>query len=163
MKFIIKKEISAYFQTPFGFVFVGMFLLLSGITFSTYNLMGGSGDLNGMFGLLGNISFMIFPILTMKLFAEERKNGTENVLLTSKLSITDIVVGKYISAVFVFVVALLATVVYVGIIATYGYANYGGIIASYLGFFLLGITMIAVCVFTSSLADNQVTDRKSVV
>ena len=52
---------------------MGIFLVLSGIMFLTYNLLGGGGDLNGMFGLLSNISFMIFPILTIKLFADERK------------------------------------------------------------------------------------------
>ena len=157
MWYVLKKEVRAYFSTPFGFVFMGIFLLLSGLSFSTYNLMGGNGDLNGMFGLLCNMSFMVFPTLTMKLFAEERKNGTEDLLLTSRLSITEIVLGKYFAAGILFLATLLLTVVYVVIIGIYGFPNLGGILASYIGFFILGMTMIAVCIFASSLADNQVT------
>lgn len=157
MMYLWKKEVSAYFSTPFGFVFMGIFLLLSGLAFTTSNLLGGNGDLSGMFGLLANMSFMTFPVLTMKLFAEERRSGTEQLLLTSRLSIPAIVVGKFLAAVTVFVATLLATVVYVGIIITHGFPNLGGIAASYAGYFLLGMAMIAVCTFASSLADNQVT------
>ena len=154
---IFKKEVSAYFSTPFGFIFMGIFLLLSGIVFSTYNLVGGGGDLSGMFGLLANMSFMTYPVLTIKLFAEERRAGTEQLLLTSRLSATDIVLGKYLAAGFVFLATLAVTGVYVIILKTYGFPDLLAIAGSYIGFFLLGMAFIAVCTFTSSLADNQVT------
>lgn len=157
MIFIFKKEVSAYFSTPFGFIFMGIFLLLSGIVFSTYNLVGGGGDLFGMFGLLANMSFMTYPVLTIKLFAEERRAGTEQLLLTSRLSVTDIVLGKYLAAGFVFLATLAVTGVYVIILKTYGFPDLLAIAGSYIGFFLLGMAFIAVCTFTSSLADNQVT------
>lgn len=157
MIFIFKKEVSAYFSTPFGFIFMGIFLLLSGIVFSTYNLVGGGGDLSGMFGLLANMSFMTYPVLTIKLFAEERRAGTEQLLLTSRLSATDIVLGKYLAAGFVFLATLAVTGVYVIILKTYGFPDLLAIAGSYIGFFLLGMAFIAVCTFTSSLADNQVT------
>ena len=154
---IFRKEISAYFSTPFGFIFVGIFLLLSGVVFTTYNLLGGGGDLNGMFGLLSNISFMIFPILTIKLFADERRYGMEGLLLTSRLSSAQIVIGKYLAACFVFLVTLAITLIYVGILKTYGFPYMASIVGAYLGFILLGAACIAVCTFTSSLADNYVT------
>jgi ABC-2 type transport system permease protein len=154
---IFRKEVSAYFSTPFGFIFMGIFLLLSGIVFATYNLMGAGGDLNGMFGLLSNISFMIFPVLTIKLFADERRNGTEQLLLTSRLTPTQIVLGKYFAAGFVFLATLAVTGVYVVILASYGYPDFSAIAGSYFGFFLLGMAFIAVCTFASSLADNYVT------
>lgn len=154
---IWKKEVSAYFSTPFGFIFMGIFLLLSGIVFATYNLVGGAGDLRGMFGLLSNMSFMIFPILTIKLFAEERRAGTEPLLLTSRLTSADIVLGKYLAAGSVFVLTLVVTVVYVLILQIFGYPDLQAIAATYFGFFLLGMTLIAVCTFMSSLADNYVT------
>ena len=157
MYYLWKKEVSSYFATPFGFVFMGIFLLLSGLSFTTSNLLGGNGDLSGMFGLLSNMSFMTFPVLTMRLFGEERRAGTENLLLTSRLTIPQIVLAKYLAAVTVFLITMLATLVYVGIIVTYGYPNLGALAASYLGYILLGTAMIAVCTFTSSLADNQVT------
>ena len=154
---VLKRELNAYFSTPFGFVFLGIFLLLSGISFTTYNLVGGGGDMAGMFSLLSNMSFMVFPILTMKLFAEDRKSGTEQLLVSSRLSLTAIVVGKYLAAVLVLVTALLVTGVYVAILVTYGYPNLGGIAGAYLGYLVLGMAMIAVCTFASSLAENQVT------
>ena len=154
---IIKKELATYFTTPFGFVFMGIFLLLSGLTFTMSNLLGGNGDLLGMFGLLANISFMTFPILTMRQYSEERKAGTEHLLLSSRLSVTSIVLGKYIAALIVFMLTLLATSVYAIIIISYGTPNIGGLLASYIGFFLFGSAMIAVCSFTASFTENQVT------
>lgn len=157
MLYIIKKEMETFFTTPFGFVFMGIFLLLSGLTFTMSNLLGGNGDLLGMFGLLANISFMTFPILTMRQYSEERKAGTEHLLLSSKLSIWDIVLGKYIAALSVFLLTLVATFVYAVILLCYGTPNIGGLFASYLGFFLFGSAMIAVCSFIASFTENQVT------
>ena len=157
MKYLYKKELSVYFATPFGFVFMGVFLVLSGIMFTIYNLLGGNGDMAGTFDLLKNLAFIIFPILTMKLFAEERQSGTEMVLVTSKLKITDIVLAKFLAALTLFAITLAATLVYVVIIAAYGDPNAGALASSYLGFFLLGMSMTAVCTFISSLADNQIT------
>jgi len=157
MFYIIKKEIETYFTTPFGFIFMGIFLILSGLTFTISNLLGGNGDLLGMFGLLANISFMTFPILTMRQYSEERKAGTEHLLISSRLSLTDIVLGKYIAALAVFLLTLAATGVYAVIIMIYGAPNIGGLLASYLGFFLFGGAMIAVCGFIASFAENQVT------
>lgn len=154
---MVKKEFETYFTTPFGFVFMGIFLLLSGLTFTMSNLLGGNGDLLGMFGLLANISFMTFPILTMRQYSEERKAGTEHLLLSSGLSVSSVVLGKYIAALLVFLLTLLATGVYAVIIIGYGTPNIGGLLASYLGFFLFGSAMIAVCSFTASFAENQVT------
>lgn len=152
-----KKEVSSFFTTPFGFVFIGIFLLLSGLTFTTSNLLGGNGDLAGMFGLLSNMSFMTFPILTMKQYAEERKAGTEQLLFSSRLKIHQIVLAKYLAALTVFVLTLLATATYVIVIVSYGSPNIGGILASYFGFFLLGSALIAICTLASSLSENQVT------
>jgi ABC-2 type transport system permease protein len=157
MFIVFKKEVSTYFSTPFGFIFMGIFLLLSGIMFFTYNLLGGGGDLNGFFGLLSNISFMIFPILTIKLFTDERKAGTEQLLMTSRLSPLQIVLGKYLAAVFVFVASLAATLVYVIILKIYGFPDLKAIAASYIGFILLGMSFTAVSTFTSAIADNYVT------
>ncbi len=157
MVYLIRREVSNYFSTPFGFVFIGIFLILSGISFVTYNLLGGGGDMAGTFSLLSSMSFMIFPVLTMKLFSEERNTGTEQLLLTSRLSIPQIVLGKYLAALCVVLAALSTTLVYVAIIGSYGYPNFGSIWATYLGYLLLAMSMTAVCIFTASLAENQVT------
>lgn len=153
---VMRKEIEAYFTTPFGFVFIGIFLLLAGLTFTMSNLLGGNGDLLGMFGLLANVSFMTFPILTMRQYSEERKAGTEHLLLSSRLSVSGIVLGKYFAALTVFLLTLLATAAFPIILVIFGDPNVGGIFASYLGFFLFGSAMIAVCSFIASFTENQV-------
>ncbi len=152
-----KKEMMTYFTTPFGFVFLGVFLVLSGAMFTIYNLLGGNADLAGTFDLLRNLSFIIFPILTMRLFADERKSGTEMLLVTSRLRMTDIVLGKFLAALSMFIIALAVTLVYVIIISTYGFPNIGALASAYLGFFLLGTAMIAICVFIASVTESQIT------
>ena len=154
---VFKKEINAYFSTPFGFIFMGIFLLVSGIVFTTYNLVGRRADIYGMLGIVCNISITTFPILTMKLLAEERKMGTDHVLLTSRLSVADIIVGKYLAALTVLLVTLLANSVYVVILFAYGEPTVGAIVGAYTGFFLLGAAFTAICMFASSLTENQVT------
>ena len=154
---LYKKELAAYFFSPFGFVFLGVFMLTAGIVFTIYNLLGANGDMAGTFDMLRNFSFILFPTLTMRIFAEERRNGSEQLLMTSRLSITEIVLGKFFAACSVFMAALFVTLVFVGIIFRYGAPNAGFIIASYLGFFLLGMTMIAICTFISSFAETQIT------
>ena len=157
MGILYKKEIETYFRTPFGYVFLGIFLVLSGVMFTIYNLAGGNGDMAGTFDLLKNVSSLLFPVLTMRCFAEERRTGTDRLLTTSKLSYTVIVLAKYLAALTVFAAALAITVVYVVIISIYGSPNYGALAASYLGFFLLGAAMTALCILTSSFAENQIT------
>lgn len=157
MKHLYLKEMDQYFSTPFGFVYLGIFLLLSGVMFTIYNLVGGNGDLAGTFDLLKNVSSMIFPILTMRSFAEERRAGTEQMLLNSRLRCSQIVLAKYLSALSVFLVGLMVTLIYVGIIRSFGSPNYGALAASYLGFILLSAAMIALCLLTASFADNQIT------
>jgi ABC-2 type transport system permease protein len=154
---VFKKEVSIYFHTPFGYVFMGIFLLLSGIVFSIYNLWGAKGDVYGMLGVMNYVSIVIFPILTMKLLAEEKRMATDQILFTSPVSISSIVIGKYLAAVFVYFVTLCATGVYAVFIMIYGKASLGAIVGSYLGFALLGAAYIAICLFTSSLTDSQVT------
>ncbi len=154
---IFKKEVSIYFHTSFGYVFMGIFLLLSGVVFSIYNLWGGKGDIYGMLGVLNYVSIVIFPILTMKLLAEEKRMATEQILFTSPVSLTSIVIGKYLAALFVYFVTLLATGVFAVFILIFGKTSPGAILGSYLGFALLGAAYIAICLFASSLTDSQVT------
>lgn len=154
---VFKKEVSIYFHTSFGYVFMGIFLLLSGIVFSVYNLDGAKGDIYGMFGVLNYVSIVIFPILTMKLLAEEKRMATDQILFTSPVSIPSIVIGKYLAAVFVYFVTLCATGVFAVFILIYGKTSFGAIVGSYFGFALLGAAYIAICLFASSLTDSQVT------
>lgn len=154
---IFKKEVAIYFQTPFGYVFSGLFLLLSGIIFSFYNLYGSRADIFGMLGALNIASIVIFPVLTMKLLSEERKMSTEQLLFTAPVKITSIIIGKYLAALFVFLVTLTATGIFSVFIAIFGKASIGSILGAYFGFAMLGAAYIAICLFASCLTENQVT------
>ncbi|MBR2560562.1 MAG: ABC transporter permease subunit [Eubacterium sp.] len=157
MGLLYKKEMYLFFSTPFGFVFLGFFLLLSGIMFTIYNLVGGNSDMTGMFDLLKNSAFLIFPILTMRSFAEERRLGTEQLLLTSRLNNVQIVLAKYFASLTVFAIGLGCTLFYMIFIRKYGQPNTGLTVAGYFGFFLLGAAMIAVCLLMACFAENQIT------
>ena len=154
---VFKKEVSIYFHTSFGYVFMGIFLLLSGIVFSVYNLWGAKGDIYGMLGVLNYVSIVIFPVLTMKLLAEEKRMATDQLLFTSPVPIASVIIGKYLAAVFMYFVTLLGTGIFAVFILIFGKTSLGAIVGSYLGFALLGAAYIAVCLFASSLTDNQVT------
>lgn len=154
---VFKKEVAVYYQTSFGYVFMGIFLLLSGIVFSIYNLWGAKGDIYGMFGVLNYVSIVIFPILTMKLLAEEKRMATDQILFTSPVPLSSIIIGKYLAAVFVYFVTLCATGVFAVFIIIFGKTSLGALFGSYLGFALLGAAYIAICLFASSLSDSQVT------
>lgn len=154
---IFKKEIYIYFFTPFGYIFSGLFLLLCGIIFSFYNLAGTRADVLGMLGALNMVSIVIFPVLTMKLLAEEKKASTDQLLFTSPVTVTSIIMGKYFAALFVFLITLSATGIFAVFISVFGDTTPGAIIVSYFSFAMLGAAYIAICLFASSLTENQVT------
>ncbi len=154
---IYKKDLFNYFITPFGFIFIGLFLALTGIIFSINNIAAGKGDINGIMGTLNFISIVAFPVLTMKLLAEEKKQSTEQLLFSSTVTFGSIAVAKYLAAVTVFLIALILTGLYVVLIMIFGDISLGSVVVAYIGFALLGCTYISITFLASVLTDNQVT------
>jgi ABC-2 type transport system permease protein len=154
---IFRREIRAYFSSPIGFTFVGFFLLIAGVFFAISNLLSGSPNYTSVLSSLTFVFLFLVPILTMRLLSEETRQKTDQLLITSPLSITGIVVGKYLAAVGVFLITLLITVLYPVIMSFYALGGLGWweILGGYIGFFLLGSSFIAVGLFFSSLTDNQ--------
>ena len=113
---------------------------------------------------MGNLYFntarygllIIVPILTMRMFAEERKNGTEQLLLTSPRSITGIVLGKYFAAVSVIIITLVFSLIYYGILCFFKAPSFGPTLVMVLGFLLVAMAAIAIGMFISSLTENQI-------
>lgn len=156
---VFKRELKAYFTSPIGFVFVGLFLALSGIFFAVGNLLPGNPEYAGFQGTITFVfSLFLVPILTMRLLTEETRQHTDQLLITSPLSVTDIVLGKYLSAVAVFLLTLVVTVLYPVIMSFFALLGLEGwkIVGGYVGFFLLGSAFIAVGLFFCSLTDNQI-------
>ncbi|MDR1569712.1 MAG: ABC transporter permease [Oscillospiraceae bacterium] len=154
---IWKRELESYFKTTIGYVFMGFFLLVSGILFTFNNLFSGNGDIPGMLSSFSMVPIFLMPVLTMRLFSEERKNKSEQLLLTSPLSLASIVAGKFLAAFTVWLATLVGTLLFVVIVGAYGTLFWGEIVASYIGFLLMGACFIAVGELISASTENQVT------
>lgn len=153
---IIKKEVKSYFLSPIAYIFIGLFLMMSSIFFYLDVYVYSSTNFENMFYSTATILTFIVPILTMRMFAEERKNGTEQLLYTSPRSITSIVVGKFIAAVAVIIVCELCTLMYFGILMYFGNPHFSTAFVTLLGFFLLAMAYISFGMFASSITENQI-------
>lgn len=155
MKAILKRDFVAYFTSPIAYSFITVFSLFAGYFFVTSNLLYLSPDIRYTFSNLNIVFIVIVPLLTVKMITEERKSKTDQILLTSPISVSHIVLGKYFAAIGVFIVALLPTLIYIAMLAITGKPSFGEIITSYIGFFLMGSAFISVGLYVSSLTDNQ--------
>lgn len=153
---IVKKEFKTYFLSPVGYVFIGLFLLMASIFFYIDVISYQSMNFEYMFYSLCTILTFIVPILTMRMFAEERKDGTEQLLFTSPRSISSIVFGKFVSAVLVLIISELCTLMYFGILMHFGTPHIQTAIVTLFGFLLLGMAYISFGMFASSLTENQI-------
>ncbi|TAK04489.1 hypothetical protein EPO44_06750, partial [bacterium] len=174
---IAGKEIRSLFVSPVAYVVLTGFLLLGGWFFfnllfrftylltlytSFQNLQGlQSLNLNEhvIAPLLHNLTIMLvimIPIITMRTFAEEKKNGTYELLLTSPLTVTQLVLGKFLGSLFFVLVMILLTGIYPAILLLYGNPELGILASGYLGLFLLAVVFVSVGLLTSSLTENQI-------
>lgn len=151
-----KREFQSYFLSPLAYIFIGAFMVVAGIMFSSGNIMANNVSFNSTLGSLSFIFMLLVPILTMKLISEDKKNKTDQLLLTSPLTIPAIVIGKYLAAVSVFLVTLVISFVFPIILSIFGAPAFGEIVAGYIGFFLLGCALIAIGLFISSITESQV-------
>lgn len=153
---IFKKELRSFFLTPVGYIFTGFFLLISGFFFAAENLFPANPNFNGMLGTITFVFMILVPILTMRLLAEESRQKTDQLLLTSPLNVTEIVLGKFFAAVTVLLFTVIITFIYPIILSCFGTIALPEIIGGYIGFLLLGSSFIAIGLFVSSFTENQV-------
>ncbi len=152
---IFKKEFKSYFNSPIAYVMIGLFIFISSLIFNI-NLTNGIAEYIFNLNYMALVLILIVPILTMKLLADERKSGTEVLLVTSPASLTSIVVGKYLAAFSVFLVMTGITFIYPIILSVLGEPYIPEVIGGYVGFILLGAAFIAFGVFASSLTESQI-------
>lgn len=153
---ILDREIRAYFQSPLGYVFLGVIYLFTGYFFFAYNLYGNTTDLRGIFTMLFTVVLFIIPILTMRLMSEDKKLKTDQLLLTAPISRTALVMGKYLAAVSVYILSILSTMLVAAVINFFHEPEWPVIFGHFLGLLLFGVTLIAICLFLSSLTESQV-------
>lgn len=153
---IVKKELKSYFLSPIAYIFIGFFLVMSSIFFYLDVYIYASTNFENMFYSASTILTFIVPILTMRMFAEERKNGTEQLLYTSPRSITSIVCGKFLAGTLVIIVCEICTLLYYGILMYFGNPHASTALVTLLGFLLLAMSYISFGMFASSLTENQI-------
>lgn len=154
---VIKKELKSYFYSPIGYVFIGLFLAMFSIIFYITTISQGAVSFQYVFFYsVMYILVFIIPLLTMRMFSEERKNGTEQLLITSPRSMTQITLGKFIAATIVVIITELLTLIYLGIICYFKIPDMRIVLITMLGFLLLSMAYISLGMFISSLTENQV-------
>lgn len=155
LKAIFKRELSSYFKSPIGWVLMAIFAFVSAIYFST-GIISGFSNVANILTFIQSLFFVIIPILTMKTFSEERRNGTEVLLHTSPASVWDIVLGKYFAALVFFILMSCITLVYVIITKLLGGRIDLVLLGTFIAFVLTAVVYIAIGVFCSSITENQI-------
>ena len=151
-----RKELRSYFCTPVGYVCVGVFLALASLFFYIDILEEHSSDLLTFIYEMSYLWMLLCPVLTMRLFAEERQRRTDQLLFTSPVSLTRITLGKYLAAVTVLLGTVLLTGVYTAVIARYGQVYAGEAFTGYLGFILQGCAFVAIDMLVSALVRTPI-------
>ncbi len=161
MTAIYKRELKSYFTTPIGYIFAGMFLAVSGLLFSWLVLTADSSGnysyakMSTYFIYLLFVFSILIPLLTMKLLSEEKKQKTEQLLLTSPVTLTGVVMAKYLAALTIFAGALIVNSLNYILLYIYGTPNAAILLSNLLGLFLIGSSFVAVGLFLSSITENQ--------
>lgn len=153
---VIKKEFKSYFYSPVGYVFIGLFLIMFSIFFYVDVFQYQSTNFEYIFYSGATILTFLVPILTMRAIAEERKTGTEQLLLTSPLSITKVVLGKFIAATLIVAITEICTFLYFGILCYFGTPHITTALVTLLGFLLLAMSYISFGILASSITENQI-------
>ena len=152
---IYKRDLRAYFSSPLGYVFIAAFLIVTNLVFLLTNLLTGSNAIGTVYTVILYILMVIVPILTMRTFSEDYKQRTDQLLLTSPVRASGIVMGKFLAAYTVYVIALIFTSIYVIIVAAVGDVNMASIIGNYIALLGVATVYIAIGCFISSLTENQ--------
>ena len=162
---LLKKETSGFLNSLIGYVVIGVFLLINALFLWVFplefNILDyGYANLDGLFLLAPFVFLFLIPAITMRSFADEKKTGTIELLLTKPLTDLQIILGKYFAGVILVLISLLPTLVY--FVTVYmmglppGNIDIGGTWGSYIGLLFLGASFVAVGLFSSSLSDNQI-------
>jgi ABC-2 type transport system permease protein len=156
---ILRKEMRAYFVSPIAYVVIAAFLLMCGVFFAILALaQPGSVDasMGIVFGNATVVLLIVAPALTMRLVAEEQKSGTIELLLTAPVRDWEVVIGKYLASLILFLIAIALTLFYPLVLKHYGTPDTGPIIGGYIGLILFGAAFLSVGVLASALTQNQV-------
>lgn len=156
MSAIYKRELRSYLTSMIGYLFIFFVLLLTGIYFSAYQLNAAYPKFEYTLSALTFVFLIGVPFLTMRLLAEERKQKTDQLLLTAPVSVSNIVLGKYLALVTVYAIPVVIMCFYPLLMSKFGSVSFGEAYTGILGFFLLGCANLAIGLFVSALTESQV-------
>lgn len=156
MKAIFKRELSSYFKSPLGYVFLGLFISYSALMFMFSTVPYQTSNMGNYFISVCYIFIIAVPLLTMKMFSEERKQKTDQLWLTAPVKVSSVVMGKFLSGLSVLAIGVAATLVFLVFLALYGNPAVLQSLVGYVGMLLYGAMLIAMGMFISSLTQNQI-------
>ena len=153
---IYKRELKAYFRSFIGLLFIAVTLFFIGLYYTVYNLLNGYPYFAYTMSSVIFLFMLSVPILSMRILAEEKRSKSDQLILTAPVSVGGIVMGKFLALVTIFLIPTLISCIYPLLMSSYGSVPMGEAYISILGFFLFGVTSIAIGVFISSLTESQV-------
>jgi ABC-2 type transport system permease protein len=152
---IFKREMRAYFTSPLGYVFIAVCVLTSGLLFWLFSLASGSTDLSGVFVFMFFVLMVFVPILTMRLLSEERKQKTDQLIMTAPLSTAKLVIGKFLSAYAMFLLGTFVMFFYGVVLSFFAQISWMTHLGNCVGLMLLGGVFVSLGLFISALTENQ--------
>lgn len=152
---IFKRELKAYFTSPLGYVFLAIFYAFSGLFFYIFSLSVGSTDISSVFLMMFIVLMVFVPLLTMRLLSEDKKQKTDQLILTAPVSLLSIVIGKFLAAYAIFAIGVAVMPVYGFVMSTFATVSWLPIWGNTVGLLLLGGIFVSIGLFISSLTENQ--------
>lgn len=154
---VIKKELKNYFLSPIGYVVIGIFLIAFSTFFYLTTIQSSSADLTYLFYYVALYGLMLVtPLVTMSTFSGEKKSGTDQLLLTAPVSMTGVVIAKFIAAFLLIVIPTVCTLMYFGILCFFEVPNIPIYLTTILGFLLLSMTFISFGILASSITESPI-------
>lgn len=153
---IYKRETGSYFTSPVGYIVIAAFMVFNGVFFYTNCLYSGMSNMTNVFHSMFYILMFIIPLVTMRLFSEDKRNKTDQALLTSPVGIPSVVFAKYLSALTILLCCLMGYVADGIIISFFASPDWGVILGNIISSLLIGSAFISIGVFVSSLTESVI-------
>lgn len=153
---ILKRELHSYFHSATAYMVMAFFYFFAGVFFSASCLYSNSSSMRYVFSDMFMIILLVVPIITMKSFSEEKRQKTDQALLTSPLGLFEIVIGKFLGALVLYTCCVAIFLLDVLIISFFTTPDWSSILCTVLGLYLFGAALIAIDIFISALSESQV-------
>jgi len=156
LRIIFQRELASYFDSPIAYIFLIVYLLLNAGWYMNSFFLAGAADMRGFFGNLPLFNLFFLPAISMRLWAEDKRTGTMELLMTLPMRSWEIVTGKYLASLAFYALALLGTIVIPIMLVALGDPDMGAIVAGYIGSLLIGAFYLAIGIFVSGLFKDQI-------